>query len=123
MKTRVSACAGTVQVAKRLKTMSEEKRKVAEVKIKVAKEIITFHNVKTGKETVERYRKVFVPIIAEKVKERFALFEDDESFKAFRVFNVSQWGFDQDIDQMLTPDIKNIEILSKSFEHVLKGKK
>ena len=68
MKTRVSACAGTVQAAKRLKTMSEEKRKVAEVKIKVAKEIITFHNVKTGKETVERYRKVFVPIIVEKVK-------------------------------------------------------
>ena len=68
MKTRVSACAGTVRGAKRLKTMSEEKRKVAEVKIKVAKEIITFHNVKTGKETVERYRKVFVPIIVEKVK-------------------------------------------------------
>ena len=89
MKTRVPTCAGTVQVAKRLKTMSEEERKVAEAKIKVAKEIITFRNVKTGKETVERYRKVFGPIIVEKVKERFALFEEDGSFKAFRVFNVT----------------------------------
>ena len=107
MKTRVSACAGTVQVAKRLKTMSEEKRKVAEVKIKVAKEIITFHNVKTGKETVERYRKVFVPIIVEKVKS----------------FQRSQWSLAQDTDKMLNADIRNIEILSKTFEHVLQGKK
>ena len=122
MKTQVSACAGAVQVAKRLKTMSEEERRVAEAKIKVAKEIITFRNVKTGKETVERYRKVFAPIIVEKVKERFDLFEDDESFKAFRVFSVTQWSLDQDTDQMLNTDIRNIEILSKSFEHVLREK-
>ena len=123
MKTQVSASIGTVQVAKRLKTMSEEERKVAEAKIKVVKEIISFHNVKTGKETGERYCKVFVPITVEKVKERFALFEDDESFKGFGVFNVSQWSLDQDIDQMLNADIKNIEIFSKGFEHVLQGKK
>ena len=103
--------------------MSEEERKVAEAKIKVAKEITCFHNVKTGKETVERCHKVFVPIIVEKVEERFPMFEGDESFKAFRVFNVSQWSFGQDTDQMLSANIKNIEILSKSFEHVLKGKK
>ena len=123
MKTRVSACAGTVQVAKHLKTMSEEERKVAKAKIKVAKEIMTFQNVKTGKETVEKYRKVFVPIIVEKVKGRFTLFEDDESFKAFRVFNITRWSPDQDTDQMLNADIRNIEILSKSFEYVLQGEK
>ena len=70
--------------------MSEEERKVVETKIKVVKEIIFFHNVKTGKETIKWYRKVFVPIIVEKVKQRFALFGDDESFKVFRVFNVIQ---------------------------------
>ena len=90
----MSTSAGTVQVAKRLKTMSEEERKVV-------KEILSFHNVKTGKETVVRYCKVFVPITVEKFKEIFALFEDDESFKAFRVFNVSQRSHDQDTDQML----------------------
>ena len=51
------------------------------------------------------------------------MFEDIESFKAFRVFNVSHWSLDQDTDQMLNADIKNIEILFKSFEHVLQGKK
>ena len=99
------------------------KKSCSEAKIRVAKEIISFHNVKTGKETVKRYCKVFVPIIVEKVKEKFALFEDDQSFKVFRVFNVSQWSLDQDTYQMLNADIKNIEILSKSFEHVLQGKK
>ena len=103
--------------------MSEEKGKVTEAKIKVFKEIISFHNIKTGKETVERYCKVFVLIIVEKLKERIALFEDNKSFKAFRVFNVSKWSLYQDNDQMLNADIKNIEILSTSLEHVLQGKK
>ena len=78
-----------------MKTISEEERKVAEAKIKVAKEITSFHNVKRGKETVERYCKVIVSIIVvEKVKERFALFQDDESFKLTKVFNIHQWSLD-----------------------------
>ena len=122
MKTRVPASAGTAQAAKRLRTMSKEERKDAEAQIKIYKEIISCHNVKSGKETIGRYCKVFVTIIVEEVKERFALLEHGESSKAFRVFNVRQWSLDEDIDQILNADIKNIEIFSKIFEHVLQGK-
>ena len=42
MKTRVSASDGTVQVAKCLRAMSEEERKVAETKIKLLKKLSPF---------------------------------------------------------------------------------
>lgn len=62
MKIQVSACAGTAQVAKRLKMLEEEKKSCWG---KVVKETISFHNVKSGKNIFERYRKIFLAMMVE----------------------------------------------------------
>lgn len=87
-------------------------------KLKIKHDEFNLTGVSAGRQQVQRLKKELIPTIRDKIQQRFNTVLSEETFKAFRVFNTTEWFVGDDEESKLL-DFSYIDSLMERFQKPL----
>ena len=99
-----------------MKELTEEDRRKLTQKITVVHEEFELTGVMAGWRKVEALQNDFIPVIREKIMERFEVILEEEAYKAFKIFDTTEWYDGNDNEESILLDASRIDTLADRFK-------